>query len=346
MFTDVPDGGFPEVLFSEPDGLFAGLPRDRINAICGGDIGPALVLHVHNSTFPPQHELRPLTSAIEGAVRQIMGELNPLVVPPEREWIPGGDRRANPFAWTVLGISEPAVARLLERSVWSSREVTIHVAYPRIQITRFLFVLGGFAHDRNHSILNAVWAVFTGAAVLPSILRLVQTHPAHAATTPEEAARAILGSLEVRVSTLQNGNIIAAVFCDSPTLSLARWREWRNNISNLPFPNPLNSTGFVRRPAPCAGCHGCDHPTHLCPFQDVPGWNAPPPGTTWGPPSAGNAQAQAGGIPPPPPPPPGGGAARSRSQGPRRTNSNTFAPQRRDYRGGGDGKAGGSGSGR
>lgn len=344
-FTDAPDGGFPEVLFAEPDGLFAGLPRDRINAICGGDIGPAIILHVHNSTFPPQHDLRPLTSSIEGAIRQITGELNPLVVPPEREWTPGGDRRVNPFAWMVLGISEESAALVLTRPVWSATEITMHVATPHVRINRFLFVLGGFAHDRNHSILNAVWAVFTGPVVLPTILRLVQTHPDHAASTPEEAARAILASLEVRVSTLQNGNIIAAVFCDPPTLSIARWREWRNTITNLPFPNPMNSTGFVRRPAPCAGCHGCDHPTHLCPFQDVPGWNAPPPGTTWGPPPAGQLQGPPAGPPPPHPPPGGGAVARSRSQGPRRTNSsNTFVPPRRDYRGGGDGKAGGSGS--
>ncbi|OJT15895.1 hypothetical protein TRAPUB_14216 [Trametes pubescens] len=347
IFTDTPVGGFPEVLFAEPDGLLAGLPRDRVNAIFGGDIGPALVLHVHNSTFPPQHELRPLTSAIEGAIRQITGELNPLVVPPEREWTPGGDRRINPFAWTVLGISESGVNRVLERPVWSSTQVTMHVAHARIEINRFLFVLGGFAHDHNHSILNAVWAVFTGAAVLPTILRLVQTHPAYTTTAPEEAARAILASLEVRVSTLQNGNIIAAVFCDPPTLSIARWREWRNNIANLPFPNPMNSTGYVRRPIPCAGCHGYDHPTHLCPFQDVPGWNAPPPGTTWGPPAAPLLQGLAGGPPPPPPPPGGGAVTRARTQGFRRSNSsNTFAPPRRDYRGGGDGKAGGSGGAR
>lgn len=346
IFTDVPAGGFPEVLFSEPDGLLAGLPRERINAITGGGIGPVLVLHVHNSTFPPQHKLRPLTSAIEGAIHQITGALNPLVVPPEREWTQGGDRRANPFVWTVLGISEDAVNRVMECPVWSSTEVTMHVAHARLQINRFLFVLGGFAHDHNHSILNAVWAVFTGPVVLPTILRLVQTHPEHIAAAPEEAARAILGSLKVRVSTLQNGNLIAAVFCDPPTLSIVRWREWRNTIANLPFPNPMNSTGFVRRPTPCAGCHGYDHPTHLCPFQDVPGWNTPPPGTTWGPPTAGQPQGPPGGLPPPPPPPGGGAASRSRSQGPRRTNSNTFTPPRRDYRGGGDGKAGGSGSGR
>lgn len=346
-FTEIPDGGFPEVLFAEPDGLLAGLPRERINAICGANIGPCFVLHVHNSAFPSQHELRALTTAIEGVIRQVTGDLNPLVVPPEREWVQGVDRRPTPFAWTSLVNSERAVELMLARPVWSSTVVSFHVARPLIQITRFLFVLGGFAHDRNHSILNAVWAVFTGNAVLPHILRLVQTHPAFTSNTAEEAARTILASLEVRVSTLHNGNVIAAVFCDPPTLSIPRWREWRNGITNLPFPSSLNSTGFVRRPSPCAGCHGCDHPTHLCPFQDVPGWNAPPPGTTWGQPTAGQTQGPPGGLPPPPPPPGGGAMTRTRSQGPRRPNSASAPPPpRRDYRGGGDGRAGGSGSGR
>ncbi|OJT13720.1 hypothetical protein TRAPUB_9720 [Trametes pubescens] len=346
-FTNAPEGGFPEVLFAEPDGLFAGLPRERVSAICSGDVGPCFLIHVHNSGFPSQHEIRALTLAIEGVIRQVTGELNPLVVPPEREWAPGADRRINPFAWAGVVNSQHSVDLMLDHPVWSSTAVTLHVDRPLIRISRFLFVLGGFAHDRNHSILNAVWAVFTGDAVLPSILRLVQTNPEFANSTPEEAARAVLASLEVRVSTLHNGNVIAAVFCDPPTLSIPRWREWRGNIAALPFPSPLNSTGFVRRPTPCAGCHGCDHPTHLCPFQDVPGWNAPPPGTTWGPPTAGQFQGQPGGPPPPPPPPGGGALARTRLQGPRRPNSSNAPPApRRDFRGGGDGKAGGSGSGR
>ncbi|OJT05924.1 hypothetical protein TRAPUB_3214 [Trametes pubescens] len=337
-FTPVPPGGFPEVIFPEPDGVFLGLPRERVNALTGD--GPdeisAVALQVHNSGFPPPHEVHAITAAITATIRRITGELNPLVVPPEREWSAINDRRAvAPVTWAVVGISPDSVRRILARSTWSSTTITIHVHEPAIRIGRFMLVVGGFAHDHNGSILNAVFTVFVGPVVLPALFALVQTNPRFANVAPEAAVRAILASLEVRVSTLQNGNLLAAVFCDSPTESIARWREWRDALAALPFPSPLNSTGFARRIAPCAGCHGYDHPTHLCPFQDVQGWNAPPPGSAWRQP--GLAQGTAGQQQPPPPPPPGGAMTRNRSQTMRRNNSSSNQGPKHDHSNGGPG---------
>lgn len=351
-FTPPPPGGFPEVLFSEPDGVFLGLARARIEALTapasGSDDDLAVVLQVHNSGAPPQHEVRALTSAITAAIRQITGGLNPLVIPPERDWTPSNDRRANaPTTWAVVGLSAEEVRRILAQPTWSSTTVSFHVRLPVIEIGRFMFSAGGFAHDHNGSVLNAVFAVFVGPTVLPAIFALVQANPRFANVAPEEAVRTILASLEVRVSTLQNGNLTAAIFCDSPTQSIARWREWRDLTASLPFPSPLNSTGFARRAVPCAGCHGGDHPTHMCPFQDVPGWNAPPPGTTWRLPGAALLQGMAGQQQPPPPPPPGGSAmtrTRSQSQMPRRNNqAHPFAGPKRDNFNGGSGGFGPAG---
>ncbi|KAL1938789.1 hypothetical protein VTO73DRAFT_11169, partial [Trametes versicolor] len=354
-FTPVPVNGFPQVVFGEPDGLFAGLPQARVSALTSSsaEVGPCVVAQVHNLQFPAQHELHNVTEAMAEAVRRITGELNPLIVPPEREyqWTNAQGRQPVPITWAILGISEEAVQRILSRSVWSSPRITIRVSAPVIAIGRFMFVLGGFAHDRNNSILNAVFGVFSGAGVLPQILDLVRTNPRFTNITPETAARAILASLEVRVSTLRNGNILAVIFCDPPTELFPRWRVWRNHVADLPYPSTLNSTGLIRRAAPCAGCHSADHAMHLCPFQDVPGWNAPAPGTHWAQPTPGQAPGQTGNNnnnqnPPPPPPPGGASSSRGRVHSSRRTNSShNFNGYRRDFQGGGPGSGAGAGSG-
>ncbi|KAL1948190.1 hypothetical protein VTO73DRAFT_12265 [Trametes versicolor] len=345
QFTSAPPGGFPPVYLADPDGLFRGLSPARGVALRSE--AACFIARIHNLNRMTQQEARQATTAVATIVTQVTGEMNPLVVAPERNGANGTNARQGPDAlsFAVLGISVESVARMLRQSAWSSAIGTLHVSPATIAVAPFMFVAGGFAHDHNGSILNSVFGVFSGPDVLPYITQLVQTHPDYRDVSPEEASRAILASLVVRVSTLQNGNLMAAVFCDPPTLTPSRWVEWRARVAALPFTHPLNSTGYARRMAPCAACHGEDHPTHLCPFQDVVGWNAPPPGTTWAQP--GFAPAPGAPQPPPPPPPPAGGfASRGRSHSGRRgANPPAFNGHRRDYQGGGDGRASGSGSG-
>ncbi|OJT09201.1 hypothetical protein TRAPUB_14347 [Trametes pubescens] len=350
QFTPVPPGGFPTVWLADPDGLFTGLSPARGVALRGEEA--CFIARIYNLTHMTQHDLRQGAALVGNIVRHVTGETNVLVVPPQADWpitpnAPASRLHPHPLSFAVLGISVESVLRMLRQSTWSTLMGTIHVSRAAIGVTRFMFVAGGFAHDHNGSILNAVFAVFSGPVVFPLITQLVQTHPDYRDILVDDAARAILASLEVRVSTLQNGNISAAIFCDPPTLTPSRWVEWRATVAAVPFLHPLNSTGIARRSIPCAGCHGEDHPTHLCPFQDVPGWNAPPPGTDWAQPGFGPGHGAP--PPPPPPPPPAGGRAaiRGRSNSSRRgAHPPAFNGHYRDYKGGGDGRGSGSGMGR
>lgn len=345
VFTPVPVGGFPEVVRAEPDGLLQGLSPERIEALLNSDCpnGPLVTFQVYNGAAPPPHEVRPIIDAATTVFRQVTGEISPLMVPPERHLPANPEVRVpNPRTWAAIFSNQAAVEAVMSRPAWSSPIGTFLVSRPEIVIGRFILMVGGFSHDRNGSILQAVFMVFSGPVILPIILQLVRTNPRFANVSIEDAARAILGSLEVRVSTLQNGNLIAAVFCDSPTQSIPRWREWRDRLTTLPFPSPLNSTGTARRQGLCAGCHGADHLTHMCPFQDVPGWNAPAPGTNWRHPTLSQLQGGTGQQPPPPPPPAGGAtaaaASRARQTGPRRPNlASSYIGPRREFQGGNNG---------
>lgn len=342
LFTDLPEGGFPPIHRADPDGLFTGLTQARGVALREEN---AIIVTVHNLGFPPRQQVRPATRAIMSVIRQITGELNPLIVPPERDWSAANPRQVDPPAFGVIGLTVEGALRVLARSTWSAPLITIHVASAAVAVTRFMFVISDFSHDHNGSILKSVFAVFSGPAVLPHILHHVQSHPNYADVHESVAASAILASLEVRVSTLDGGALSAAVFCDPPTMVPSRWAAWRARVASLPFNHPLNSTGVVRRLPPCEACGGEDHPTNQCPFQDVPGWNAPAPGTQWSqpgyeaPPDVAPTNAA-----PPPPPTVAHSAPRHRAHSARRgMGPNASAGHRRDQQGAGHGSSNGAG---
>ncbi|OJT09004.1 hypothetical protein TRAPUB_6188 [Trametes pubescens] len=336
VFTPVPLGGYPEVVLGDPEGLYAGLPRARAAAMQDDSTGPRLAICIWNSTLPNTGDVRPITNALASSIQAATGELDPLIVPPERQWEHVGAGPVQPRTWAVLGVSAESAQTLISRRVWSSQAITFFAYSPTNRVLpRFLGIIGGFSHNHNNSIYSAVLSTFRGSRILPAILQLVQTNrDDFEDVRPEAVARLILGSLQVRVSTLQNGNLIGAVFCTSPTRSVSRWREWRDLIVSLAYPSALNTTGSFRRQGLCAACHGSDHLTHLCPFSDVPGWNAPAAGTRWSHPSPGLLLPAPGqGAPPPPGPPPAPGASSSRgrpARGPSRPGPP--GPSRRDRR--------------
>ncbi|KAI9069622.1 hypothetical protein FKP32DRAFT_1671216 [Trametes sanguinea] len=265
-WTPTPPGGFPAHDFPDPEHLTRGMAADRLQALGREDLDGIVLIEVHGVRNPTPAQTRQITDSLTAAISSITAESAFRVVPPETN---------SSSTWAIVRLSPRGVGTVVNRRAWASRPLTFYGYPPRLPIPRFLCVLGGFAHDRDGDILHTVWSTFNGPHILPSILNLVQSNPAYANMSPDEAANAVLSSLEVRVSCLDNGNILAAVYCDSPTASIPRWREWRDAIARVPFRSLFNSTAHARRPTLCDGCHGASHPTHLCPMQDVPGWVAP-----------------------------------------------------------------------
>ncbi|KAI9061226.1 hypothetical protein FKP32DRAFT_1539716, partial [Trametes sanguinea] len=267
-----PPGGFPEVAFNDPDGLFRELAPGRVNAIRAETDRPIILFQVYNVGFPLPNQVQPITDAATLVINTIRAEPSLLILPPEPVRSLDGTRIGNPPTWTGLGSSRETAVELVNRRVISTANITLIFFPVETTFPRYLFTLTGFVHNRDNSILNSVAAVFGGPIILPATTQLVESNPAMINEDPERAAISVIRSLEVRVARLQNGSILAAIYCDSPTLSVTRWRAWRDLAFSQMYPSNFNATGFARRRALCAGCHGADHPTHLCPFQDVPGW--------------------------------------------------------------------------
>ncbi|KAI0357401.1 hypothetical protein OH77DRAFT_1384975, partial [Trametes cingulata] len=274
VFTPVPEGGFPRPNFNDPDALSAGLSQFRMGTLRAEPPDTVVLVQIYNVGVPPPALTGELTDGLSVAIQAATGEVDPFIIPPEPDWAVPVARRVLPRTWIVLRLAPRSVRVLVEQVVWSTARITFFAYTREPTIPRYLFTIGGYTRDRDRDIFNAVWNVFTSQDVRAGILDLVQSNPSFANVRPEDATNAVIGSLVVRVDTLRNGGLIAAIYVDSPTASPQRWREWRNELASFPFPTTYNLTGFSRTLAPCAGCHAHDHVTHLCPYAlDIPGWN-------------------------------------------------------------------------
>ncbi|KAH9846510.1 hypothetical protein C2E23DRAFT_686267, partial [Lenzites betulinus] len=268
-----PAGGFPAHDLSDPEQLLWGLSRDFVHDLWNEPENTAVLVQVYLTHYPTAAQVRTITNAIAMITRVVTGEASFRVLPPEPVRDAQGNRLTSPTTWAIVRLSPPGAHRMVLGRVFSSAELSIMV-YPRaISFPDFLVSLGGFTEDHGGEILEAIWAIFNGPRILPLILQYTRVNPIYATYTPEAAAAAIISSLRVSVQTMENGNVVATVYCQSPTSSVHSWRRWRDAVAQVPFRSFFNRTGIARAPSICEGCHGASHPTHLCPYPSLPSWN-------------------------------------------------------------------------
>lgn len=275
-FTPTPPQGWETIHRNDPEEILAGIDPDKLAGLLEEDPDCTVMVQLYGVRNPTPAQIREATESLTTITREVTGETGFKIVPPDPAWNSDGTQRAEPPVWAIVRLSRGGARRLIEGRVWSSQLLTALASARSTSIGRFLFTIGGFTHDDDGDIIRTVWETFNGPQILPSIIRLARGNPALSNLSPEEAASVILASLEVQVSTLDNGNLVAAVFCDSPTATPHLWRQWRDGMLGIKFRSLFNSTATARRPSRCGGCHSASHLTHLCPFPATPGWNAAP----------------------------------------------------------------------
>ncbi|KAJ3480916.1 hypothetical protein NLI96_g8029 [Meripilus lineatus] len=90
----------------------------------------------------------------------------------------------------------------------------------------------------------------------------------------------VLNSVKVtQTDWLTQGGIMEKathLYIRSPAGDLESFNFWKAKLRSLDFSDPFIGTGALIGPWKCLGCFGVDHPTGLCPFPKVPGWQGPP----------------------------------------------------------------------
>ncbi len=271
--TPIPHEGDPEVHQHDPESHLRGMSDDWIQEVWADPAGTSITLCTFNPRFTKSYGSNSRTAAdIRQAVTNITGETSFRVIAPDQA---PGHRGRGPHEWAVTSLSTDGVERLLRRRVWSLRYITFFPRRRSLETPRLLLALEGFLDSNEDNIRNAVRSTFERPLIRQRVEQMIHANPEFHDIPAEEALRRIMSSLRISVYTLDNGTVVANVFIRSPTQSIRVWRLWVQELRDLTFGSYHTAIARARRVTICAGCTGADHPSHLCPFTQMWGWNGP-----------------------------------------------------------------------
>ncbi|KAI1782313.1 hypothetical protein LXA43DRAFT_1104274 [Ganoderma leucocontextum] len=276
--TPIPEGGYPTIHRDDPEGPFLGQSRGWMWQMWRDPPGTVVFVQVWNHHYSDNIRQNRLTAErLYNAVHAITGETDFYIVPPERD--PGAPAgHDSPFLWAVRNLSPPGGQQVTNRLLWSLADITLLAFTRTVEIPRWLLSLEGFIRADEASITGTVRAVLESPEHRRRLEVMLAANPDYAGANHNDAVRSILSTLRVEVLTLNNGNIVANVYMNSPTRDVRQWRTWVSHLRRLGYGNYTNATATPREIRWCLGCRSVAHPTHLCPFPNLPGWNGPPAG--------------------------------------------------------------------
>ncbi|EIW55532.1 uncharacterized protein TRAVEDRAFT_50018 [Trametes versicolor FP-101664 SS1] len=272
-FTPAPAGGFGPHDFGDPEHLIYGMASDRVEELWQEEPTTTALIEVHGTRHPSPQLIQAQTDLITTVVAAATNETDFRVIGPEAEH--PTRRKYSPSTYALVKLRATAILALVTQRIWSSELITLSVFRRVITLPDFLCLLEGVKQHPELDIARTVWETFNGPHILPALLRYLRANPKYNRMHQEVAANIVLSSLRVHVTALNNGNLVAAIYCTSPAATVAEWRVWRDTILRAPF-HVRDDVVIPSQPSLCGGCHSASHPTDLCPYPGVPDWHATP----------------------------------------------------------------------
>ncbi|KAH9852132.1 hypothetical protein C2E23DRAFT_860142 [Lenzites betulinus] len=185
-----------------------------------------------------------------------------------------------PTTWFMYDVPAMERAVLLHQGVWAPKKGPKLMFYSGESAKpSYLLAFTGITHVNPTHIAATVKAEFLQDPIWSSIVDLVKSNPEYrdlAIGTPEDAARHLIESMEVRTRPLmEKGRAVALVthiYMESPTLSDNKWVGWRAGLRKHATLAGGKTITRVRPMHRCEGCHSADHMTDECPFPHLAGW--------------------------------------------------------------------------
>ncbi|KAH9007452.1 hypothetical protein EDB85DRAFT_1904930, partial [Lactarius pseudohatsudake] len=128
-------GPMPDIHDEDPATLLEGLDRTQIRSWLNLTTGKVLARPLDNvANYQPHHQC--IAKTLMAAAKEITGAANVAVAPPNKDRSGARQRvRRHPITFLIHGLSKKDVEILLERKVWSSKEITFQVAPININST-------------------------------------------------------------------------------------------------------------------------------------------------------------------------------------------------------------------
>ena len=290
--TPTPPGGWPVTYVGDPAAGILGSDPGRAPVWWKYPANTCLFVDVFGEMLPRRSEIWRRMLQILALLRDIAGDdsIDPVIVAPELADDQGNDdrrrpangknpstggenaRRIFPYSWFVHGLLPAHRQAALDQGVFSSEDVTIIVRPRTMHFPRLLMSVGGFTRGSDQEIAKIIQDTLGRAEVRNLIARFILDNPRRNQVPLADAVNTILASVQIKVYKLAEGNLVANVFADSPARDEVQYRLWRDALTPLKFRSAESSMGFVRPPRPCRGCHAVCHPSHLCPYPAILGW--------------------------------------------------------------------------
>ncbi len=274
--TPVPLEGYPTIHRDDPETALRGMAIEWMREVWSDPANTVVLVHVYNYRYTEDDALnRRVAEALRRAFETLTGESDFDVVPPETE--DGERRRARdlPSAWAIRGLSPEGTAAAVERGTWSSQAISFVAAPRRTAMQTWLFALDGFLVGNEQKIRDAVLRILCEDDMWTWLREMVSANPSFAGMSATHAVNEVVRTLRVDIVQLGNGGYVANIHMRSPTRSLREWRAWVAELRSRRYHTFAIGTGRVRYIARCPGCTSVTHPSHLCPFPSIRGWNGP-----------------------------------------------------------------------
>ncbi len=186
-----------------------------------------------------------------------------------------------PTCFLIYNLTEDERRLLLERSVWSSNNITFHVTSFYPTCPDFLFSIKGFGTTHTDDVCQIVHSVWHDDATGSFLNSIIEDFPQGERADANQAISRFIASMWVTfLPVKKSGNILAPHFnvyanC-SPILRQDVWIRLRDYLAGRVYASSMLGNGTTEiAPYNCGICRSVDHPTGLCPFPNIKGWNGP-----------------------------------------------------------------------
>ena len=273
-------GQMPKIFDEDPATLLAGMEREQLQSWLELPTGKVLArpfdLEVR---YKPNHSS--IAKTLRAAVKEITGAAKVTVTLPKRDpYLPRDGTTRNPMTFLIHDISKKDVETLLERTVWSSKEITFQVSSIYVKRPDFLFTMEGMTTDNPDHVLTCIGETWNDGITNNFVRKLVEAAPnkeeqhnrlseiiefLESARIQHLDMRSEGGQEDPHYNIYANGEVIQN---NTTWLELRKFLRSRVYRSNYHGDGRATHSDYV-----CSLCHGHDHPRGLCPFPHIPGWN-------------------------------------------------------------------------
>lgn len=272
-------GIMPKVHVASPTATLDLIDIDLVIEWENYDLGKLIAIpfgnEAENRNNHPSIAKRLLTAATEITQADDLGISTPI---PNEEAILHG---TTPISFLIYKLTYENITTLLQRSVWSSPAITFRVIHLHPPCPEFLFTLKDFTMRDDTTILNIVKSTWQSVETQKLINDIIDSFIEDNHSELRNNINAFLISAHIkRLNYRAKGNIEVPrfnVYADSQfILDDDVWFHLRNTLANLTYKSPMQGQGTTVIPlSTCTICHGVDHPTGMCDFPNIEGWNGP-----------------------------------------------------------------------